>query len=213
MYLKTLSTNVINIWGKEGKSWLNQLSKIIERLSEHWHLYDINPVENMSYNYVAKATLNNKTPVILKVSFDKQLITDEYRALKHFNGQGAIKALDIHHDLNALLLEQAIPGELLKSQYMNDLKNTIKLYSNVVKKLALQPRPDSHFTHVEKWCDTLERIHDNHIETDHIIKAKNLRNFLLNSVESQYLCHGDLHLENIIYIIITSGFALTQRAL
>ena len=199
MTMKTLEKNVINVWGDDGKSWFEQLPKIIAQLSKHWSLSDITPIDNMSYNYLAKAKQIDNTPVVLKVSCDKQLIQDEYRALKYFNGQGSIKVLDIHSNSNALLLEQGIPGHLLKSEKTHNIKNTINLYSEVVKTLALQTKPSAQHTHVKKWCNAIGRINDDRIKPHYIIKAKELSHSLLNSVKKEYLCHGDLHLENIIY--------------
>ena len=98
--METLIKNVTNTWGDKGKDWLNQLSSIIEPLSNHWSLTDIKPVNNMSYNYVALATQNNSTPVVLKICCDEQLIANEYKALKHFDGRGSIRVLDMNKKYN-----------------------------------------------------------------------------------------------------------------
>lgn len=198
MNIRTLENNVINVWGEQGALWLKQLPAIIARLVQHWSLYDIKPVDNMSYNYVAKATQKVGKSVVLKIGCDTQLIEDEYNLLKHFNGQGSIKVLDIHYDGNALLLEQAIPGYLLKKHHLANITDTIKIYTNVVKALASKDRPSGQYTHVKKWCEALDRMHDDRIKPDYVIKAKVLRDFLLSSAEKEYLCHGDLHLANII---------------
>jgi streptomycin 6-kinase len=198
--MKTLEKNAINVWGERGRLWINQLPEIIAQLSQHWDLYDIKPVDNMSYNYVAKAIQKINKPVVLKISCDQQLIEDEYNALKHFKGQGSIKVLNIHHDWHALLLEQAIPGDILKEHYSENISGTIKIYTDVVKALASQVRPSGcQYTPVKKWCEAIDRIHDTRIEPSLLIKAKVLRDFLLSSIEKEYLCHGDLHLENIIH--------------
>ena len=196
--MKKFEKNTINLWGEKGKSWLNQLPEIITRLSKHWDLDAIKPVDNMSYNYVAKAAQKASKPVVLKISCDGQLIEDEYHALKHFNGQGSIKVFDIQNDLHALLLEQAIPGTLLKEHYSENIAGTIKIYTDVVKALASQARPSGQYTSVKKWCEAIDSLHDSRIKPDYIFKAKMLRDFLLSSAEKEYLCHGDLHLENII---------------
>ena len=198
MNMRTLEENVINVWGDQGKSWLNQLPDIILQLTQHWGLSDITAVENMSYNYVAKALQNNHTPVVLKISCDKRLIHDEYKALCHFNGHGSIKVIDQHQPLNALLLKQAIPGYLLKDNHPDEIQATINIYADVVNATASQTKPTSQYTHVRQWCQAIDRISDDRIKKHFIHKAKALSSFLLKSVENEYLCHGDLHLENII---------------
>ncbi len=196
--METLIKNVTNTWGDKGKAWLNQLPILIEFLSKHWSLTDIQPVTNLSYNYVAKTTQNNNTPVVLKISCGEQLITDEYKALQHFDGSGSIKVLDINTEHNALLLEQAIPGHLLKKHHPIKIEDTITIYAHVVKELSFRPLTKKDYTHVSHWCKAIDRINDKRIEKRYIEKAKELKGFLLSSANNEYLCHGDLHLENII---------------
>lgn len=196
--MRTLEKNVINTWGQKGKEWLDELQTTIKKLSKYWSLTDIKPVNNMSYNFVAFALQKKSKSVVLKISCDETLINDEYKALKHFDGHGAIKVFDINTSFNALLLEQATPGYLLKDHHPKKIDDTIQIYANVVKAIASQSFPDNKYHHVSKWCDAIDRIQDERIEKKFIDKAKQLRSKLLNSTEKEYLCHGDLHLENII---------------
>lgn len=196
--MKSLNNNVINVWGTQGNSWFNRLPDIVAQLTQHWQLSHVTPVANMSYNYVAKATQNNTIPIVLKISCDKNLINDEYRALNYFKGKGSIRALDIYSDLNALLLEQAIPGHHLKEHPTRYISDTIKIYANAVKALESPPRALHEFIHVEKWCEAIDTINDKRIKSQYVDKAKALREFLLSTAKKEYLCHGDLHSENII---------------
>lgn len=196
--MNALEKTVTNTWGHKGKDWLVKLPSIIKHLADYWSLTNINQVNNLSYNYVAIALQNNNIPVVLKVSCDEQLISDEYKALKHFDGHGAIKVLDINTEYNALLLEKAAPGFLLKEHHSRKIEDTITIYAKVVKTLATRLRPSNGYTHVSKWCAAIDRITDRRIEKRFVDKAKQLRSILLESVKHEYLCHGDLHLENII---------------
>ena len=114
--MQRLEKNIRNAFGERGAEWLDTLPIIIQKLAQHWSLANIQRIKNMSWNYVAFST-QQSNPVVLKISCDKQVIQDEYRALKHFNSHGAIKIIDIMHDYNAMLLEQAIPGYLLKEHH------------------------------------------------------------------------------------------------
>jgi streptomycin 6-kinase len=196
--MNTFKQKVINTWGKKGENWLIQLQSIIKSLAQHWKLDNIKPVNNMSYNYVALAMQATKTPVVLKISCDAQLILDEYKALKHFDGHGAIGVLDINKKHNALLLEQAIPGYLLKEYHPISIDDSIKIYAQVIQALSNQPLTANDFTHVNKWCEAIDRIKDQRINKRLVEKAIELKIFLLSSSEKEYLCHGDLHLENIV---------------
>lgn len=196
--MRILEKNVINVWGNKGRAWLKNLSNIIAELSAHWKLSDVTPVKNMSYNYVALAKQNHTTPVVLKFSCDKALIEDEYRALKHFNGVGSIQVIDNVANHHALLLEQAMPGYLLNAKPLKEVEDTIKIYAGVVNALASKKKPETEYTDVETWCQAIARMKDPRINLKFIDKAKELQTYLLSSGGNEYLCHGDLHLENII---------------
>lgn len=196
--MKILEKNIINLYGETGKERLNSLPNMVEKLSKKWQLKDIKPVKNMSWNFVVLATQKDNHPVVLKISCDKKLIQDEYNTLKHFDGHGAISVLDINIEYNALLLEQAIPGYLLKEHHPLKVEDTISIYAKVVKELSTCGLSNNNYTHVSQWCNDIDKIHDSRIEKHFVDKAKQLRLALLNTAQHEYLCHGDLHLENII---------------
>lgn len=115
--MKTLMQNITNIYGKKGQEWLDNLPKIVEALSNYWKLTNIIPVDNMTYNYVVKATTHENQRVVLKISCDEKSIIDEEQALHYFAGNGAIKLLDYNEQYYAMLLHQAVSGITLKSLY------------------------------------------------------------------------------------------------
>ncbi|MDQ8039108.1 MAG: aminoglycoside phosphotransferase family protein [Rickettsiella sp.] len=106
--------------------------------------------------------------------------------------------LDINLECNALLLQQAIPGHCLKKHHPHKMAETIQIYSEVVQALTTQKVNENSTTHVNQWCNAVDRITDSLIEKRFVAKAKQLRSALLNAAQSEYLCHGDLHLENIL---------------
>ncbi|MCZ6913959.1 MAG: hypothetical protein O7C59_05525 [Rickettsia endosymbiont of Ixodes persulcatus] len=196
--MRILKKNITNLFGKNGEEWLISLPKVVKKLAQQWSLAHIKPVNNMSWNYVALAFQENSLPIVLKISCDKQIIQDEYKALRHFDGHGSIKVLAINWQYNALLLQQAIPGHCLKELHPQKLAETIKIYSAVVQVLATPKIYDNSTAHVSQWCNAVDRITDSRIEKFFVDKAKQLRSALLNTAQPEYLCHGDLHLENIL---------------
>lgn len=114
--MKTLKQNIANTFGETGKLWITNLPHIIDDLTAYWKLSHITPVDNMTFNYVAKATMNN-IPVMLKISCDAKSISDEIQALKFFNGNGSIQLIAHNEKYHALLLQQAQPGITLTSLY------------------------------------------------------------------------------------------------
>ena len=196
--MKNFTSNVTNTWGDQGKEWLKQLPVCIDILSKQYGLTHIKPVSHLSYNYVAFAIQHKNKSVVLKISCDKRVIEDEYKALCHFNGIGSINVLESNSSLHALLLEQAIPGNLLKNKYSRKIEDSILHYAGVVKHLASCPLTNSHFIPVSDWCKAIDQMNDPRIEKHLIEKAQELKIFLLSSVEEEYVCHGDLHGENIV---------------
>jgi streptomycin 6-kinase len=193
--MKTLEKNAVNVWGDKGKAWLSRLPGIIEAISLNWNLSDIMLVDNMTYNYVAKAIWDSATPVVLKISCDPNLIESEYLALTSFNGKGAIQVLKKSDELSALLLQQAIPGESLKCV---NYQQAITHYSQVINQLSLVSVPDRSWPHVRGWCDAIDRVTDPRIKKEWLEEASYLKDYLLSTAKNEYLCHGDLHLGNII---------------
>lgn len=200
MSLVKLEKNIINSLGSKGQAWLNNLPLMIEKLSKLWCLTDIAPVNNMSWNYVATGLMHNKESIVLKISSDKQLIFDEFQTLQHWNGHGAIRVIHFQPEYQAMLLERAIPGTLLKEWHPDSSEKTIPVYAAVVKAIAgSKPLKNQHYKHVRDWLNAIDKITDPRINSVFIEKARTLRTHLLKTATHEYLCHGDLHLENIIY--------------
>jgi streptomycin 6-kinase len=196
---KLFEDNVINIWQEQGRRWLAKLPDIILTLSNHWSLENITPVENLSYNYVALATKDNRSPVVIKISCNKQLILDEYKALKHFNGVGCIGVEDINFEHNALLLEQAVPGDSLKAAENISSQEKINAYSTVVKTLSERSQANrGDYPHICDWLQTIDKTSSEKIPSYLIATAIKIKNTLLSTVANEVVLHGDLHLDNII---------------
>jgi streptomycin 6-kinase len=48
--MKTFETNIVNIYGNQGKVWLDDLPRIVDELAGKYGLSDLKPVENLSYS-------------------------------------------------------------------------------------------------------------------------------------------------------------------
>jgi streptomycin 6-kinase len=183
-----LRQTIINARGSEGERWFNDLPQTIEKLKKHWALTQIKPVTNMSWHYFAYAEQNGK-PVVLKFGADEKTIYDEYQALKHYNSQGMIEVLDYYQPLNALLLARAVLGSMLKEED----GHIIEANAELVKKLSSNHPIKHPFLHVKDWCQVIDEMNDLRIPSEYILKAKDIRQWLLDSMRHEHLCHGDLH--------------------
>ena len=141
--MKILSHNITKLYGAKGTDWLTQLPATVTALTNHWNLSGLIPVSNMTFNYVSQAVLNTKRntkePVVLKISYDRQSIISEKRALTHLRSRGCIKLIDYNRTYNALLLQQAVPGITLASVYRDNPEHAIDCYIETMHTLHHQP--------------------------------------------------------------------------
>ena len=113
-------SNIINIYGEEGKAWLDALPELIAAISSRLGLRDLREVTNLTYNYVLSG-FQDDDPIILKLGLDYEALNREAFALKYFAGCGAVKVLA--EDDGMLLLTSAVPGTYLKSYFQNTNMN------------------------------------------------------------------------------------------
>jgi len=91
-----------NTYGEAGKQLIANLPVLIEEASQRWDLTDVQPVPNLSYNFVAfanrplTAPLHGSAPpagtsqneVVLKIGVPQRELTSEMAALRLFDGEG-----------------------------------------------------------------------------------------------------------------------------
>lgn len=197
--MQKLTQNIIGIFGKKGKIWLDHLPLFVEQLRIRWNLSQLVPVDNMTYNYVVKAITNDNRRVVLKIGCDVKSIEHERLALKHFDGNGSIKLMDDDKEYHALLLQQAVPGISLKSFYPAQADFVIDRYAETTKKLHAKPLPDNHhFAHIRDWLTAIDSVESGQIPENLLKKALRLKKELLESPGRQVVLHGDLHHDNIL---------------
>lgn len=197
--MNKLTQNVVNILGENGKKWIANLPGTIEILADYWNLSHLVPVDNMSFNYVAKAIDNSNQAVVLKIGFDTSVIADEKRALTYFDGNASIRLIDYNEKYNALLLQQATPGTTLKSLYPANDKFVIDCYVDTVQKLLNKPLNSKNgFRYISDWLKMLDGFKSDKLPEYLLKKAIYLKNTLLASMKTEIVLHGDLHQDNIL---------------
>lgn len=151
--METLKHNIVKIYGKRGESWLSELPRRIEQLQRSWGLSDLKPFPNLSYSYVL-AGLQGNIPIILKLSPDIDLMNKEAKALNAFKGFGAVSVLG--HEEGVLLLERAVPGDLLKNSFPKEKR--IEIACKVMERLHQAPVPSKEcFPAIEECLPPLTR--------------------------------------------------------
>lgn len=193
--MEKLKHNIIKIHGPRGEDWFAGLPGIIEQLQYSWGLSELKPFPNLSYSYVLGG-LQGKTSIILKLSPDADLIDKEAKALSAFKGFGAASLLGRKEGV--LLLERAVPGDLLKNKLPR--KSRIEIACKVMERLHQAPIPFSSkqkFPFIEEWLATVDK--EWNLPKNHLKRARELKNKLVKKdIRREVLLHGDLHQENIL---------------
>lgn len=186
--------NMINIYGSEGKVWLGSLEKRLHDICHKYQITNLSPVRNMTFNYVASGTINNK-PIILKYGFNKIALKREAEALRSFSSHGGVKP--IIDEPHLIIMEKALPGASLKSHYPDKDDIASKILCDLITKLHKAPIPEHHAFHqLSSLFKVIDDFED--LPTNIQAKAKKIRTALFSKTERFVLLHGDLHHENIL---------------
>jgi streptomycin 6-kinase len=197
--MKKLIENVKNVFGDKGTAWLQALPTIIDKLAAHWELSHIAPVDNMTFNYVAKAFSSSNQPVVLKISCDAKSIREEEQALLYFDSHASVRLIAYSEKFNAMLLQQAVPGVTLKSFYPEQVEFVMDCYVKTMQELHGKTLPDQHaYRHIRDWLKAIDALTPDQLPPDLLSKAIDLRDSLLATSGKSVFLHGDLHHDNII---------------
>lgn len=172
-------------------------------------------MENLSYNYVLSGFMNNR-PIILKMGLDIKGLNREACALRAFEEHGTVQVLKQREGV--ILLERVIPGISLKGYFPEKEKESIQIACDLIKKLHQTPIPTGHFPHIRDWLVAIDKHIEDHVEshggnqtdpifTQALLKARDLKNYLLETSPQEVFLHGDLHHDNILshgdgYVVI-----------
>ena len=192
--MQTFKSNIIEIYGVKGEVWLQALPSMVDAISKQYGLTALRPVSNMSFNYVASGYQNEKA-VILKLGLDTLALSKEADCLKAFLNYGAVKVLA--YDEGMILMKKADPGVTLKTFFPGNDKQAVSVLCDTLKQLHAAPIPeDHHFLTLKTVLSVLD--HELDIPSDILLKARQLRDHLLESSDADVLLHGDLHHDNVL---------------
>ena len=180
-------TTIQKAFKEDGERFLAVLPALIDEASDRWGLTDVQPVPNLSYNFVAFAK-RAKEDVMLKIGIPNPELNSEMAALKLFDGDGACQLLACDEERGFLLLERLNPGTVLADITDDDERTNIAV--DVMQKiwrpldsgssLALRVLPAA-----EQQAVRLQRVHRSPNLLHHI--NCNIRAFII----IWYICkHG-----------------------
>ncbi len=193
-YQLNFTSYILMAYGKQGKEWLQNLPKIVRRISAMYGLDNLAPVLNQNYHFLMSG-FQGVRPIVLKLGLDIDGLSQEAEALKAFRKFGAVEIIALEKGM--LLLEQAIPGTSLSPYFPKNDTESMEIASSVMKQLHLAPIPLKHtFPHIKDLLSCLDK--DWEIEQHYLHQARQVRDRLLQMPTKEILLHGDLHHENIL---------------
>jgi len=206
-------SNMQNVFQEDGNHFLNVLPELIVNASQRWGLTDVQPFDNLSYNFVAFAKRGD-SDVVLKIGVPHDELISEIEALRLFHGEGACRLIDSDAEQGFLLLERLHPGAML-STLENDEEAT-HIAAELMQK-TWRPSFDmplavaqyssistSHFIKLTDWFDGLKKLrpfynggtgpfNENLVER----VERSVRDFFAEN-HQPVLMHGDFHHFNIL---------------
>lgn len=158
-----------NVFQEDGTAFLKALPDLIMEASARWGLTDVQPVSNLSYNFVAFANRGNDK-IALKIGVRNDELMSEMAALRLFDGDGACRLIDSDEESGFLLLERLTPGLMLST--LEDDEQATHIAAEVMQKIWRPLESDSSLSDVQQqavglqskfiqlsdWFDGLKRL-------------------------------------------------------
>jgi streptomycin 6-kinase len=187
--------------GAEAIRWLDRLPAHVAELEQAWSLTTQRAFDHDGeVSWVAPARLEDGSEAVLKIGIPSRSTRHEADALRFWNGQGAVRLLQVSEDGYSLLLERCVPG--------TDLWSLGEEQGNAVgaerlRCLWREPPPAAPFVPlselVDEWCEALPReAPAAGYDAALVAEAIELARELVASQEQIVLLHGDFHPANVL---------------
>ena len=190
-----------NTFGDDGRTWLVALPDLTDQAARAWGLTNIQPVSNLSYNFVAFAKHLNEG-VVLKIGVPNRELTSEMTALRFFDGKGAVRLLEADQERFMFLLERLKPGEMLAT--VNDDDQATHIAADVMLNLWRPAPIEGAFIQLSDWFKSFEKLRvrfeggTGPLEKSLVERAGYSVAYFFSEDYAPMLIHGDLHHYNIL---------------
>lgn len=182
---------------KAGEDWLARLPALIKQCAQQWHLADLQPLKNLTYNYVLVGKQHD-ADVVLKLRCDPTELKHETYALMAFQNFGGVKLLDHDEKGGALLLLRVQPGNTLMGNFPHNDAESTRIAAKLLSRLHGASIELNHqFPSLRTVLPDLSK--DFPELSPFMPQARALKTQLLAKEHSPVLLHGDFHDGNILY--------------
>lgn len=181
---------------------MSALPDLITEASRRWNLRDIQPVPDLSYNFVAYANQAGK-PVVLKLGVPNRELKSGIATLRSYNGRGACRLLAADPGQGMTLLERLQPGRMAST--LEDDEEATRIAAHVMSQLW-RPVPENRgdFIQLRDWFDGFKRLRNRFdggsgpLPEVLVKRAEGLSLELLAENRDESLLHGDFYHYNLL---------------
>lgn len=190
-------SNIQDVYGETGLSWLNQLSSDIETLCEKWGLCFQTAMPGLSYHFVALVEIiATGEKAVLKMAPTMQNIGIEAKWLECFDSD-VPKIYWIDETYHAYLMEHIVPGNSLKSMVAVDDEEATRIICRVIRGLQSTQKQLLSCKSLSELSKSLP-ILQGRIDNKLLSQAMTWFDELTTNQTQNVLLHGDLHHDNIL---------------
>lgn len=192
-------TEVINRYGTEGQTWLNQSNHIVQKYAKKFELENIKLINDLSVNLVMFATSSKWGEVVIKIGSPSS--KQEIKIIKQYSKNYAPKCYYSNLEDNIMILEKLCPGYSL--DHLETLKERINVFCNLSNHLLIPANSKKTFlTFDELFTKDLTFAKENYPLFKDILWmidiAKNLYEKMQKMNLPKFILHDDLHHKNIL---------------
>ncbi|MDZ4323086.1 MAG: aminoglycoside phosphotransferase family protein, partial [Alphaproteobacteria bacterium] len=170
----TFVSNIRDLYGDEGETWINDLPSHLTQLSAKWNFRFLKVMPDLTYNFVALVeVIPTGERAILKMGPRHKNIATEVQWLRCFNkGVPKIYCHDDEH--YAFLMECLEPGNSLKTlvKAAQDDSAT-RLLCHTIRDLQSHQQKKPEFSHISELAESLSLL-KNHLDAKILSRAESL---------------------------------------
>ena len=194
--------SIHRFFGDEGDIWFSNLGDLLDQCIRKWNLRNCQVAENLSVNLICFAVSSEYGPVVLKIGFPHPEFYSELAALALYRGRNVCALYDADPELGAMLLARIVPGHNLKALKDEDERFHIAL--DVITKLPMPIDPQPAIPAFSDWIERAftrarKEQNVNPKMLYYLDQTEKLFYEVTTQEPSNFLLHGDLHHENILY--------------
>ena len=188
--------------GGAALQWLEALPDLVAACADRWDLTLAPPFET-EISYVAPVVRADGTNAVLKITLPDPESREEAAALRHWDGEGAVRLLDADGERSALLLERLEPGTSLWE--LRDEEEANAIAARVLERIWRPPPPGHPFEtladRAAPWIETIPRSWEalgRPFERELVEEAVAALRDLIPTQGEQVVVHQDFHGGNVL---------------